>query len=554
MKKMRKTVWGSRVLPGITAFVVSVILGMCVEQFSIVSYAQSQAKVIANSAKIRKDASTSSETLGSAEKGDSLTINHQVAGSDGKVWYQVFVNADTLGFIRSDLVEITDGSTPPTMEANTVASNTQTTNTDAGTSTVDDAPVAVTAVNPVSAKASAESVRVRASASTGSRIVASIQRGFALTVNGTADGSDGKVWYQVNFMSDNTEVTGFVRSDYVDLEGELTPYTDTPVQEPEGEQQPPEDGAAPAVTEKQWETQQEGDKWYLLNREIGKKYAIQDFFDLEESAEQLKQLYEEAYSQNKTQKMIVIILVFVLVLMAGAITLLIFKVRDLKDAAYFEEMDREPVRHRTADRPTGMNQNGNHKSSGRGNVRPGSPAQGGISRPVQGSKPRPSGQGSPRPDGAGQSSARLSGQGSVRPGGAGQSSARPSGQGSMRPGGAGQSSARPSSQGSVRPGGAGQSSARPSSQGSMRPGGAGQSSARPSGQGNARPNGAGQSSARPMGQGNVRPIGAPQNGNRRPTGQEMEKPVQGQRNRARNFANEDDEFEFEFLNWDGVDE
>ena len=129
MKNVRKTDWKSRtlqgrVLLGVLALVFSVLLGMGVEQFSIVSFAQSQSKVIAKSAKIRKEASTSSEAIGSVEKDDSLTINHKVTGSDGKVWYQVFVNADTLGYIRSDLVEITDGSTPPAVDSNTTATHT----------------------------------------------------------------------------------------------------------------------------------------------------------------------------------------------------------------------------------------------------------------------------------------------------------------------------------------------------------------------------------------------------------------------------------------------
>lgn len=527
MKNVRKTDWKSRalqcrVLLGVMALILSVILGIGVEQFSIVSFAQSQSKVIAKSAKIRKEASTSSEALGSVEKDDSLTINHKVTGSDGNIWYQVFVNADTLGYIRSDLVEITDGSTPPTVDSNTAATDT-TTNNETSTSTANETQAEVTAVNPVSATAAAESVRVRANASTGSQIVASIQKGFALTVKGTANGTDGKVWYQVNFVSDNKEVTGFIRSDFVNLEGELTPYTEIPADGQGTETTEPEGEPEPVVETKDWDTQGDGDKWYLIDNVNQKKYEIQQFFELEKSAEELKQLYDKEHSQNKTQKMVVIILVVVLVALAAVITLLIFKMKDMKDAAYFEEVERESARRRTADRPSGAGQkaprSGNQRPAG--NVRPGGVVSGGTQRPAQGvNRGAVQGGNSAHP-----------GNGNVRPGGTTRGE-------SPRPAqGAG---ARPTQGAGARP--VQGTGARPANQSKQRPGAASQ--------------GAEHKTAghRPAANGNVRPVGEPQSGNHRPAGQGTARPAQGQRSRARNFANEDDEFEFEFLNWDGDEE
>jgi hypothetical protein len=55
---------------------------------------------------------------------------------------------------------------------------------------------------------------------------------MALTVTGQATGTDGKTWYQISFISNSVEVTGFIRSDYVALSGELqAPVEEQPVEE-----------------------------------------------------------------------------------------------------------------------------------------------------------------------------------------------------------------------------------------------------------------------------------------------------------------------------------
>ena len=120
-------------------------------------------------------------------------------------------------------MEITDGSTPPASSQN--SSPTQPVS-DVGTTSP--ATAQVTALNPVSATVTGggnSGVRIRSDASTNSQIITTVQSGLALTVVGRADGldSDGKEWYQVNFTSNNSEVSGFIRSDFVELSEELTP-------------------------------------------------------------------------------------------------------------------------------------------------------------------------------------------------------------------------------------------------------------------------------------------------------------------------------------------
>ena len=109
-------------------FTLALALGLFANPFSIVSQA-SQGKITASTtAKIRKEASTSSDSLGSVAKDKLVTVNGQVQAADGYVWYQVSVDGIN-GYIRSDLVQIIDeGSTTP-----------------------DTPSTSVTAVNPISA-------------------------------------------------------------------------------------------------------------------------------------------------------------------------------------------------------------------------------------------------------------------------------------------------------------------------------------------------------------------------------------------------------------------
>lgn len=494
MKRMKECTWGRKILMMAATLVLVFALGLLLDSFSIVSNAQSQGKVIASSAKIRKSADTNSEVIGSATKDASVTINKQVTAADNTIWYQVFVDADTLGYIRSDLVTITDGTTPP---KGTDDSNTGGTETPAEPKPetpappVNESPAEVTAMEPMSANVTgAQSVRVRSNASTNSSIVAQAQNEMALTVTGQATGKDGKLWYQVNFISDGNEVTGFIRSDYVKLSGELVPVGTTPDPGTEETPQEPEAPVQPEV-KKDWETNFDSGIWYLIDNVKGEQYKIANIFGTVDS---LGEQNKAATAKMKSQTVAIVILVILVVAMAGALTYFIFKVKDMTDSAYFSEVERETLRRRTADRPSTGGQKVMHTVGGGRN-------QGGA-RPT-GTRPmgaRPAGT---RPVGTRPAGAPVQGQGGARPAGT-----RPAG---VRPAGA-----PVQGQGGVRPAGT-----------------------RPAG---ARPNGAPMQSE----EGQMRrPAPAPRDS--------QENSTQNPGWKSKNFMTEDDEFEFEFLNWDGED-
>ena len=493
---------------GMLALVLVLGAGLFTEDLAFVSHAESAAKVTASSAKIRKSADSSSEVVGSATKDKTISIKSQTTGADGYTWYEVYVDANTLGYIRSDLVSITDGSTPPS-SSNTTSSTTT------PAPAVNETPVEVTAVEPLSATVTGgQSVRVRSNASTTSQIVTTAENGTALTVTGQATGTDGNTWYQVTFLSNNTEVTGFIRSDYVALSGELQVPSDTQPAEQPTEEQPAEDSQ---TTSKDWDTQLQGDSWYLLDMVGQKQYKIDDLFSSIDQITEINAQYETNQKTISSQKIVIIILVILLVVLAAAITLLIFKIKDMMDAADFSEAEEEVARRRV-DRP----------QTGRGQgTRPapqGGRAQGGqkVMHEV-GAERRPAGKPAPQGGRPAPKGGRPAPQGG-RPAPQGQRPAAPQ---------AGQNAR------TVKPG-----EGRPTPQG-QRPAAQGQRPAAPQ-------------NSRPAAQG-ARPT-VPQTGRPAPQVDRPAKPAQndgGQQDpgwKSKNFMSDDDEFEFEFLNWDGDEE
>lgn len=187
---------------------LAIVLFCLVLGFSTKSYAypETPGTVLAESANIRSSADTSSKVLASVKKNMTVSICDEVTGADGKVWYQVFVNADTKGFIRSDLV------------AKSGSSDTASTTTTTSTSNEDTSETSVTPVDAKAAFVTTDNVRIRKGASTNHGIVGTAKKGMSVTVTGEATGKDSKKWYQISFPYNNETLTGFIRSDFITFE------------------------------------------------------------------------------------------------------------------------------------------------------------------------------------------------------------------------------------------------------------------------------------------------------------------------------------------------
>ena len=82
----------------------------------MVCLADVQGTVIAKSAVIRAAADPNSEKLASVPSGKKIDIISKTSGTDNNTWYQVYVNSDQKGYIRSDLIKVPDGADIPTTQ------------------------------------------------------------------------------------------------------------------------------------------------------------------------------------------------------------------------------------------------------------------------------------------------------------------------------------------------------------------------------------------------------------------------------------------------------
>lgn len=440
---------------GIRVMLGAVLFVFCLHMFSFESVA-AEGKVKPASAKIRSEANTSSEALASVESGDELTVKGKVTGSDGKVWYQVFVDANTLGYIRSDLLDV-DGTVSELQafsgtqtEESAAAGNTSNTGSAGNTETV---TITVEPMASQSATITGGDVNVRQSASTSTSKVATAKNGTAVTVTGQANGSDGKLWYQVSFISDGSEVTGFIRSDYIEL-GEVieTPETqETPPEEQEAEPEQPQSVSKAYETVLESVTAEDGtvsDVWYLYDNEAGYKYSIPKLMAATTANEEVD---AGQAKQVKQQKIIIIVMAVAIVILVLGVTLLLFKLRDgfsFGEGGYDEEEEDEeevipvqPARRPVPKQRTVGEERTRRQTEGQTRPKQGTrPSQG--ERPSQGTRPK---QGTRPPQGERPSQGTRPSQGAARTGaaqGAAQPARRPATQ-PVKNGGQGRPAPKP---------------------------------------------------------------------------------------------------------------
>lgn len=343
-----------------------------------------EGKVTASAAKIRKDASTSSEAVGSATNGQTFTITGEKTGTDGKVWYQITFDGNKTGYIRSDLMTKIE---------------------DTGNAGITAPTVQVEKVQPVSAKITGNTVRVRSDANTEGSIVANVVKDSVVTITGQAKDSQNKTWYQVSFSNDSGEVIGFIREDFLTVNGNISPVVDTPPVEeiPPVDDNPivePEATNPPVITEKYYVKEKDGE-WFLVDKDAGIQYEAESLIN---AAVKNPEVIAEQTAKIKSQKGWIVILAFLVAVLGIVATLLFFKVREVMDDAYFAAVEKETIRQRQgqkANNPSAANKNVMHTVGGNGN-KSSSAQKTGAPKPANtrpaGQQARPAGQ-QPRPTG-----------------------------------------------------------------------------------------------------------------------------------------------------------
>lgn len=305
-----------------TYFVLGIIFSLFIWlQVGMESFAftRTTGNVTGSSVKIRESAGTDSEVVASVKAGDVVDVTDAVTASDGKVWYKILVSANEYGYIRSDFVTLASGEQTPS------------TATPSTPTTVE--PIQVTAIEPQNGHTNTNNVKVRQQASTSSSELDRLNADTVFSVTGTATGTDNKVWYQVTYVDNGSSITGFIRSDLVELiEPEPEEEPEQPVEEP---QEDPEDVTDPSIPtpsveyEAVYTTDAEGNYvWYLYDRTEGQRYKIEQLLKVDDTAQ--VQLDEMA-DANFGLKIGLIITICLLVMVIVAVVFYFLRIRDFDD-------------------------------------------------------------------------------------------------------------------------------------------------------------------------------------------------------------------------------
>ncbi len=332
-----------------------VLIMTCAVLFFLSGHSTSQAagtgKIKVGSAIVRQSADKNSEPVATSSQGTVVTINNEVTDSAGTVWYEIQVDANTTGFVRSDLVE-KDGSSDMVSAAGQTDSAGFAPGAEAGPDTPLDAQYATIKVR---------AAKIRTAASTSKGVVDSLPEGTQVIISGQTNGSD-KPWYYITFTGTNgAEKSGYVRSDLITL-GDMVPVQapeETPVEEPQEPEETPEPEAVTNDYELRYQDNGEGVyEWYLIDN-TGENASKQNLGEILEAVHAID--YNESIDAKtiSRQRIVIIALVAAVILLAIAVTVMIFKLRD----AYYEsdddddddddeeEDDRRRVRERDREEP-----------------------------------------------------------------------------------------------------------------------------------------------------------------------------------------------------------
>ena len=316
-------------------------------------------KVSADAAKIRQTASTSAEVVGSTVKGSKLDVLSSTKDGDGYTWYKVYVDGNTTGYIRADLVTDVKGDISTESSSSSSSEKKETTqSTETETETVTE--VTTTTVEPCefTSGVTTDAVSVRESASTKSNKKATAESGQALTITGQATGSDGKVWYQVSYDG----VSGFIRSDYVNTAVESESEGEEAVETEETEVEETEQTAPVSVPNSDYELKYEPnndgvDTWYLYDHIKGTRQSIDNINAVMQQSQSMQT--SDNADASKYKKIIIAMGVVIFILLI-AVVILLFRLKDSYEDWEDEEdpyeaddeEEPEPVRAATPSRST----------------------------------------------------------------------------------------------------------------------------------------------------------------------------------------------------------
>ena len=323
----RKKVVGSTILTALCMAVMLYVNGTVSMAYWVV--------VKSDNTNVRNAASMESEVMTAVNAGDSLSVVSEEAGSDGSTWYKVSIN-NISGYVRADTVAMApEGSTDAAAEQIVATAEP----VEASSSST------VESMATQAATVKTDNVNVRSSASTSGDVVAKLQSGAAVTLTGTTSDSSGKTWYQVNFINNGSNVTGFIREDFVEPGEVMEPQTPAEGMESgeDGEladiygDMPAEENAGNNDYELFYEPDSEGvNCWYIHDNIAQKRYKLEQLMQADEMNTHNVEVKDEEIGRLK---IVLIALAVLLVIALAAAAFFGFKYHDLKDGDDDEEDD-----------------------------------------------------------------------------------------------------------------------------------------------------------------------------------------------------------------------
>lgn len=334
VQKKRRISAGRKYFFGLIAAIGVVSVLWCQ---SFVSLADSTGTVKADSANIREKADTNSDVIGSASGGTTVSIKDEVQDSSGTLWYQVYVNANTTGYIRADLVDKVGGDSGNSSSQGDGGQTASQGDSQSGSSASGALEEPDNVMDAQYAVITAEKVIVRTAPSTNEGVVDRLVKDNQVIVSGQSNGNDGMLWYYVTFTGTNdAQRTGFIRSDLLSL-GEMVPVPEEETPEPETAVTEPE---TPVNNEYELTHELTPDGsyvWYLYDyTEEGKPshYLVSDLMRVTRNRSESEA--EDAKTLVRQRVAIVVLSILVVISIALAVVMAL-KLRDV----YYEEYEDE---------------------------------------------------------------------------------------------------------------------------------------------------------------------------------------------------------------------
>ena len=317
---------------------------------SFVSLADTTGKVKVGSAVIREKAGTDSEVIGSAVQGATVTITDEVKDSSGNTWYEVYIDGETKGYMRSDIVE-KEGGDDDSAAASDAAGGQEQEQAQPQSAASGASIDPETPMDAQYATVSSASINVRTAPSAHEAQVEKLTQGAQVIVSGQSSGSDGdgKTWYYVTFTgSDGAEKTGYIRSDLLSM-GDMVPVPEEEEPAPEQEEEPAPEEPVNSDYELTYEQNADGSySWYLYDHTGGTDKS--DKYLLEQLMEATKARSEADQADAKNlvrQRIVIVVLAVLLVGLIVAVVIMAFKLRD----AYYEDYEDEDEEEEEEEEP-----------------------------------------------------------------------------------------------------------------------------------------------------------------------------------------------------------